>query len=463
MRPRQRRETFIAVVAAIILSTLGLVKIASNFELESLEKYAKKKMVEQSAETYRIYKDNFPTLEKKVRRNGIYQRKQMLEGVMLDRSGVVSNVTSEIISELVFSFSPTAEKHFAKKLVDPNHEQRVYGNSPAMIWDGEKFIVVMRMWLDKEHTEGRTKNIFSDNYLYARSYNDKMEALDISGRVLGIPTRVIQSVGDGPIEPRAFPFYEQIYLSFNAALYVGKKEVDTTMFWDWRGDRFVMPKVTDGQPQFKTRMSMPRDKHWSPYEFDNKLYMVYSFDPLRIISCDKGAVCHFTQNAADSDYRFNDLQDSVRGGTPTLWYRENFYITITHSTHFRPGYKRYYTFNLLVLKVDKKSPHKVIYFSEPINLHEELMTKTPIIRTKWIVDPFFFPVSLLKEDEDNIIIGGHINDHSAYLFRVKGIKKLMEEVIHKSELLDDEGPANKVLHRLSQQFATAQSGYVFRT
>ncbi|KAF6034885.1 hypothetical protein EB796_006807 [Bugula neritina] len=77
----------------------------------------------------------------------------------------------------VFSFSPTAEEHFKAKLVDPNHEQQVYANSPAMIWDGKKFIVIMRMWLDQEHTIKKTKNVFSDNYLYTRTYNDKMEPL----------------------------------------------------------------------------------------------------------------------------------------------------------------------------------------------------------------------------------------------------------------------------------------------
>ena len=235
------------------------------------------------------------------------------------------------------------------------------------------------------------------------------------------------------------------------------------MFWDWEKDKFVMPEITDGQPQIKRKVSMPRDKHWSSYEFNNKNYMVYSFDPLRIITCNQSAKCQFTKNAAAANYRFNDIVDCVRGGTPTVQYKGDFYITITHSTLFKKGDKRYYTFNLLVLKADTKSKHKIIYYSEPITFHKELMSKTPMVRTRWIEDPFFFPVSLLLEDEDNIIIGGHINDHSAYLFRVKGIKSILDQVIIKSSSLEAEGPANGVLHNLSRKLATKQSGYTFQT
>lgn len=187
----------------MILSTLGLIKFSMHHELKDIRKDIRERIAGHNDDSFKVYQDEFvsphrrvPTLRKRIKRAGIYQNQQRLLGSMLDQRGVVSNITSNITSELVFSFSPTAEKMFLEKLVDPNHEQRVYANSPAMIWDGEKFVVVMRMWLDKEHTEGKTKNVFSDNYLYTRTYNDKMEALDVSGKILGIPTRVLESIGE---------------------------------------------------------------------------------------------------------------------------------------------------------------------------------------------------------------------------------------------------------------------------
>lgn len=202
----KRKQIFIAVAMAVFLSTLGLIKYTREYELQGLRKYVKERMSESNGNTFKLYgeettgstmssKNKLPTLKKKIKKFGIYQRNQTLQGSMLDKRGVVGDVTSNISTELVFSFSPTAEEKFSEKLVDPNHEQKVYANSPAMIWDGEKFIVVMRMWLDKEHTAGKTKNVFSDNYLYMRIYNEKMQALDVSGRILGIPTRVLESIG----------------------------------------------------------------------------------------------------------------------------------------------------------------------------------------------------------------------------------------------------------------------------
>lgn len=196
----KRLQTGIALATAAVLFTLGLIKYSANHSLQDFNKDIREHFAVRNENNFKLYHAreeimHLPTLHKKVNKLGIYQHKQQLLGSMLDTRGVVGNFTGNITSELVFSFSPTAEQMFLKKVIDPNNEQKVYANSPAMIWDGSKFIVVMRMWLDKEHTAGKTKNVFSDNYLYKRTYNDKMEPLDTSGNVLGIPTRVLQSVG----------------------------------------------------------------------------------------------------------------------------------------------------------------------------------------------------------------------------------------------------------------------------
>lgn len=135
------------------------------------------------------------SLHKKVLQQGTLPHQQFLTGSTFDSRGIYQNITASITSMLLFSFSPKAEELFSKKLVDPNHEQLVYANSPAMIWNGDRFIVVMRMWLDKEQTYTRTRNVFSDNYFYMRMYTENMEPLDKTGRLLGIPTRVHEALG----------------------------------------------------------------------------------------------------------------------------------------------------------------------------------------------------------------------------------------------------------------------------
>lgn len=261
-----------------------------------------------------------------------------------------------------------------------------------------------------------------------------------------------------------FPFYNKTYISFNSAVYVNKKLVDTTMLWNLDTGRFIMPELTDGQPQLtSTEKILPRDKHWSPYTHNGQLYMVYSLDPLRIISCDESAKCHFTQNEAGEKYKFHDLRDSLRGGTPTLHYKDEYYITLSHSTFFKKNtfYKRYYAVNLVVLKMTGKDDHRVVYLSENIKLHPDIMNSVPMVRYEYIEDPFLFPVSLLLEDSDSIIIGGHINDHSSYLFRVKGVKNLMDKIIGNSHKLRSKGPKPYLLQNLTRQFAMDETGYTF--
>ena len=202
---RVRGVAAVMMAALLLLSGVAVLKYSTSHSLEEI----KLQLQMRNLETFDMYVDGVTkkptdiptgpdfTLKKSVERIGSNQHNQMLNGSMLDKRGVVSHFLSNITSELVFSFSPETEMRFSEKLVDPNHEQRVYANSPAMIWDGHKFIVVMRMWLDKEHTLKNTKNHFADNYLYTMSYDERMNALDNHGRVLGIPVRELSGIGKG--------------------------------------------------------------------------------------------------------------------------------------------------------------------------------------------------------------------------------------------------------------------------
>lgn len=231
-------------------------------------------------------------------------------------------------------------------------------------------------------------------------------------------------------------------------------------------DKFVMPVIANGQPLLNRTVpySMPRDKHWSPYTWRGEVYMIYSYDPLRIIKCDPKFHCKFTQNMAPKDYTFDEIFNSIRGGTPTLLYRDNYYISMAHSTlnrELKNGRKRYYTMNLVVMRAEEEFNHQIIYMSEPVELSPEIMNKVPIVRNSFISHPFMFPVTLLMEDDNNIVVGGHISDHSSYLFRLTGLKKLMDQVIERSGRLDKHGPPQGFMHNLSRALAYQHTGFDF--
>jgi len=232
----------------------------------------------------------------------------------------------------------------------------------------------------------------------------------------------------------------------------------------------AFPLISEGNPLLKNHdeYKVPRDKHWSPYMHNGQLYFIYSLDPLRIMACDRHSKCSFTHNESGNDYKFEQANDSLRGGTPTLHYKDDYYITIAHSTLFinktkvdpQLDWKRFYTVNLVVLKVIE-SNHRVVYLSSPIEFNEKFMSQVPIVREKYIKHNFLFPVTLLIENQDNIIIGGHVNDHSSYLFRMSGLSELMRKIMTGSESLSETGPKPGALHSLTKQQASEQYGFSF--
>ena len=81
-------------------------------------------------------------------------------------------------------------------------------------------ITVMRIWLEKEKwimTKTKAHNQFQDNYFYIQKFNRNMQPIN-SGSLLGIPTPVQWTVGDGPIEPRLYQVNNTAYVTFNTGI-----------------------------------------------------------------------------------------------------------------------------------------------------------------------------------------------------------------------------------------------------
>mgnify|MGYP001796057738 FL=1 len=78
----------------------------------------------------------------------------------------------------------------------------------------------MRIWLEKEKwimTKTKAHNQFQDNYFYIQKFNRNMQPIN-SGSLLGIPTPVQWTVGDGPIEPRLYQVNNTAYVTFNTGI-----------------------------------------------------------------------------------------------------------------------------------------------------------------------------------------------------------------------------------------------------
>ena len=102
--------------------------------------------------------------------------------------------------------------------------------------------------------------------------------------------------------------------------------------------------------------------------------------------------------------------------------------SVAHTTNYKSyNNHRYYTAHLVVLCV--RPIYRVVYISNAIRLHRRVFQVAPMVRPLYIDDGFVFPVGLIVENDDSLVIGCHVNDHSSIIFRLKGLKKIMSRVL----------------------------------
>lgn len=104
---------------------------------------------------------------------------------------------------------------------------------------------------------------------------------------------------------------------------------------------------------------------------------------------------------------------------------------------------------------------RVLYISRNLP-YPERSWRVPIVRYRYIEDSFFFPVGLIKEDEDSVIIGGHINDHSSVLYRFTGLEAIMKQVTnYHTDNFSKLGPLPGFLHQLARSQLSKDTGIAF--
>ena len=354
-----------------------------------------------------------------------------LDGAVFNKAGVAGYVSVRLQSGLLHSFSPEIEKAARQRVLDPVGDNIYFANSPAITWYQGQLVLLLRIWLDREKYAKTKKwpvNQFDDNYLFMQSFNAHLNPLN-SGSFLGIPAPKFL-IGSGPIEPRVFKVGDKLFASFNIAMLLNSSyTVDITTFWDFQKNKPIIPNISGGNALLKKvkKGRVPRDKHWMPFTVKKKLYFVKNLDPLVVLLCELNGNCSMVHNEdPKNSFNFHPLNLHIRGGTPLELYRFPYYIGFAHVTLFNMDDNRYYTANLIVFCAD---PYRIVFVSDQIQVHPDVYEANPMVRTMYIKDNFIFPVGIILEDPDSVVLGAHVNDHSSVLFRIKGIQTLMDKII----------------------------------
>ena len=155
------------------------------------------------------------------------------------------------------------------------------------------------------------------------------------------------------------------------------------------------------------------EKNWTPFVKDNKLFFIYSYDPLIVLSYDFNSegVCNiiYKENNVTIPFDFK----YIRGSSNLIQLCDEYYIGFVHSTIFTNrlnigGYKYPYYFPFLILLDTQK--WKIVYLSNPLldaNVYNE---------NDWHC--VNYPTSINYIQGDEYIVTFNINQNNALKYKL---------------------------------------------
>ena len=377
----------------------------------------------------KIHAQDYINSDQNINQGDAYRLSFRLKGAVFTDKGGHREIVANMTSSLIHSFTPAIEILSQRSFLDPAGGNTYYANAPAIMWHNGTLLAVLRIWTERQKYDMQKRwpiNNFYDNVLFTLKYDRNMRPIT-HGQHIGLQTPKF-TYGDGPLEPRLFKHKGEVYVSFNVGLGFGDTRVrDVTVFWNYYKNYYVVPKLKGGTKiKYAKEPDIRRDKHWSPFEWNEKLYFVYSLDPFRVISCsihEQEAKCKFINGDI---IHYDDTKMHLRGGTPFERYNGSYFISIAHGTFFTKN-TRVYTTHLVVMATTPVP--RIVYVSADLHFHQYVLTRWPLVRHIWMKTPFLFPVGLIIENEDTIAIGAHVNDYGSVLVRMRNMKELMQKVI----------------------------------
>ena len=344
-----------------------------------------------------------------------YTLNYILEGNSLERPGYSAHQAFNISTVFIHSFTPQVEEEVVKLLgfstdnhLINNTSQNAFSiMSPAFHWFNGSLLLVCRVWLYRYPVTGF-------NYFYMQRYDEMLKPKTPSC-LLKIPRRL-------PSDPRLHQVQNKAFVFFNSHGHFGGGRTRWMSFYDIENNKTYSATFMSDEKFYGNQ------KNWSPLVIGETLYMVHTLDPLAIMKCSLQGNCSFVlrQNTNCSGIH-------LRGGTPFEHYNKGYYVSFAHSKFTYPRGEEnrngaYYAAHLVVIAI---APFRLVYVSSSIVLPTYVYTRPPIPQK--ITHNFFFPVSLILESRDSVVVGGHVNDQDSVLIRMRGIRALMEHVMKHNE------------------------------
>ena len=273
------------------------------------------------------------------------------------------------------------------------HFERLQGNSKESI---------LKSMCIKDGIEYFCERVNIDNKKYLLKTNNQNENFELFGEE------------NESEDPRLFLYNNEIYIIFNV------KEGEGRQVCISKYDEFKPVKLF-----LKDGKMNKIEKNWSPLVKENKLYFVYSYHPLIIITYDFNE-----EGRCDIVYKKEDVQlplepfwkVTMRGSTNLIPYRDQYYIGLVHSTiwadRLNIGSCSYpYYFPFLVLLDTQK--WKIVYLSDPlldVNVYTE---------NDWHC--VNYPTSINCKNKEEYIVTFNINQSNALKYKLNFVEPDKQE------------------------------------
>ncbi len=361
---------------------------------------------------------------------------QLLYGVLVSSSGIVDSFLSHTSICLIHSFHPYIKQQAVLRLptLALKYYNRLAVMSPGIDIHEQKIKMIFRISLNIYNFNRVVKN----SYLYTQTFDNTFHPVD-SGSLLQLQSTNPSVRFMGQEDPRLIRINDSLL----------------TYYYDFRrnknNDIYSCMYILD----FKTNKSSSihingktidsYQKNWMAININNNLHFVYSLDPIIILKCSIDGNCF---NIIQNDIKnINTNKFVLRGSSPFQKYNNDYKIGLAHSRFVQEGKKWIYASHLIVLHLN---PPRIVYLSSPLLLNKTVFHN--ITRLSY-ADNFFFPVGIVLESANSIIITGHINDKISIILRLRGLKHLMQLIMkhyepHKHKSGPPKGFIHEYVHRL---------------
>ena len=342
------------------------------------------------------------------------------------RKIITGEVESSVLLHLNGQIKEEFGKMFSARIKNEKWFHQIRPIQASCNFLNSSLFCVLRLWFNLNLSKS-IPNRYQDSYLVLMEIGENLQIKQGSLKILGIPVAVNDINFNGPEDPRLIIVNGSLFIDFNTGqIHQGIDETVRRLFlWSLPDSRLYDIEIEN----YKMNLI---EKNWPPLVGDDgkSLFYIYQMLPFtRILKCqiDNLLSCHFVAGEPDfSDESVKTRKMLLRGGSPFVHYKSDYFLSATHSLQWLAR-GRIYASQLTLLNL---KTNQIVFVTSPILFETSIQMKMNHSNVDGILFPFFYARSIfIERDENSLILAGGLNDYSSSIIKLKGVTDLLGTLI----------------------------------